>query len=448
LKRVHTHFERSNERGVVITLVAVFMLFVVGAMAVLAIDVVTFYTARSEAQLAADGAALAGARVLANSGMTSSTDATLASNAAALCSTVATQVARSNQIGGQTPTTANVTVTCNTTTQYNPTVSVQVQANVPTFFARIWGSTQVKVSAKAKAEAYNPSGLSSGPGNAAIPVATTCVKPWLLPNLDPSNTSTGPNDEIFDPTSGQIMPTGLLGWQTANVRRPAAGTYLTVACPGGNCGTLPQPTTPLAYYPGDPTTSFPPPSAASVTCSGSGGFTNPNYQLSVAGCMQTPISCNQQNVTIDTTPDANRNYETAVAVNCLTNTTFAGGGDSVDEVTYPGPYYYPFEFLSGADNPVVQSGALAADTDMFVSDSLVTVPVFNIPGTMTNQVNVIGFLQLFLNPEGQETRLFGGGQYEVHATVVNIVGCGTGASGTPVYGNGPSAVPVRLITPP
>jgi len=45
-------------------LVAVFMLFVVGAMAALAIDVVTLYTARSEAQLAADGAALAAARRL------------------------------------------------------------------------------------------------------------------------------------------------------------------------------------------------------------------------------------------------------------------------------------------------------------------------------------------------------------------------------------------------
>jgi len=61
---------RKNQQGVIITLVAVFMLFVIGAMAALSIDVVTLYTARSEAQLAADAAALAGARVLANSGAT------------------------------------------------------------------------------------------------------------------------------------------------------------------------------------------------------------------------------------------------------------------------------------------------------------------------------------------------------------------------------------------
>ena len=40
------------------------MLVVIGAMMALSIDVVTFYTARSEAQLAADASALAAARVL------------------------------------------------------------------------------------------------------------------------------------------------------------------------------------------------------------------------------------------------------------------------------------------------------------------------------------------------------------------------------------------------
>lgn len=71
LRRYRSRSRCKNERGVVIVLVAVFMLFVMGAMAALSIDVVTMYTARSEAQLAADAASLAGARVLANSGMTS-----------------------------------------------------------------------------------------------------------------------------------------------------------------------------------------------------------------------------------------------------------------------------------------------------------------------------------------------------------------------------------------
>ena len=76
LTKTRTSLRRSGnhgEQGIIIVLVAVFMLGAVGAMAALSIDVVTLYTARSEAQLAADAAALAGARVLANSGMTSDT---------------------------------------------------------------------------------------------------------------------------------------------------------------------------------------------------------------------------------------------------------------------------------------------------------------------------------------------------------------------------------------
>src|SRR5271163_4922086 len=88
---------RNDEGGVIIVLVAVVMLGVVGAMAALSIDVVTLYTARSEAQLAADGAALAGARALANSGATSDTTQSLMPSAWNLATTVALQVAQQNQ---------------------------------------------------------------------------------------------------------------------------------------------------------------------------------------------------------------------------------------------------------------------------------------------------------------------------------------------------------------
>src|SRR5580658_142698 len=101
----------KDERGVVITLVAVFMLCVVGAMAALSIDVVTIYTARSEAQLAADSAALAAARVIANSGATSDPTSTLLGTveaAAGPAQNVAVQVAEQNQVGGTYLTGANI----------------------------------------------------------------------------------------------------------------------------------------------------------------------------------------------------------------------------------------------------------------------------------------------------------------------------------------------------
>src|ERR1700690_1018029 len=132
--------QRKNERGVVIMLVAVFMLFVVGAMAALSIDLATIYTARSEAQLAADGAALAGARALANSGMTSDTTGGLTPGAEIIAAAVATQVAQQNSVGGRLLKATEVVVSFGGNPPTNPTVIVKVQrTDLPTFFARIWG---------------------------------------------------------------------------------------------------------------------------------------------------------------------------------------------------------------------------------------------------------------------------------------------------------------------
>ncbi len=130
-------------------LVAVVMLFVVGAMAALSIDVVTLYTARSEAQLVADAAALAGARVLANSGATSDTTGTLGLMALAepLASAVAIQVAQNSMVGGRYLVAGNGEVVVSFSgTPTNPRVTVRTQrTDLPTFFARIWGSQQVTV---------------------------------------------------------------------------------------------------------------------------------------------------------------------------------------------------------------------------------------------------------------------------------------------------------------
>ena len=428
-----------------IILVAVVMLFVVGAMAALSIDVVTIYATRSEAQLAADGAALAGARTLANSGMTSNpTDALLTSNAEILASEVATQVARSNTVGGRPLAAGEVLVTFPNGGSpgfgTNPHVTVAVQeTNVPTFFARIWGSSLVTVGASATAEAYNPSGANAlGVANPA-PVAPVCVKPWLLPNLDPT---TGGATTIFTPASGAITNAGLLGYNTLAV---ASRLHLSCGAPGTAKTTdcllpLPPPTA-WQYYPGDPDpASFPPPTQALPTCAPA--LTTP-YEESIAGCIQRPIACNSQ-VSIDTPPNNTRRTQTARAVNCLTHSG-ANKGDKVDTAAAPSP---PFQFLAGDDNPI----AGLAGSDVTVSDSLVTVPVFDV-GTgpafavPANPVTIVGFVQLFLNPDGLATPPFGPNRGYVNTTVINMAGCGAGFTGTPILGNGASPVAVRLITP-
>ncbi len=426
-----------------ILLVAVFMLFVVGAMAALAIDVVTLYGARSEAQLAADSAALAGARVLANSGMTSDTTGGLAPAAEALATTVAKQVATSNDVGGRNLKPTEVNVSFNDTAPSfatNPHVTVQVQrTDVPTFFARIWGSTQVTVGASATAEAYNPSPppAFATPGGGGPPVAPICVKPWLLPNIDP--TQTNPSNPIFNP-SGAISNPGLVGQSWPNATN-LKGLY--AGC--GDCsfsgGGITAPA-PGAYYPGDPT-YFPAPTQALPACSA--GFIKP-YQLAVAGCVQQPISCGSTAlVNIDVGAyGPTRDLDTVDAVKCLIHYNAPGDSDSIDLTATPVP---PFEFLGGNLNPV----AGAVGTDVLVSDSLVTIPVINYPpGTPFNPVQVIGFLQVFLNPQT------GGalppplpGPPQIPATIINMAGCGYSVTtAQPILGNGSSPVPVRLISPP
>jgi putative Flp pilus-assembly TadE/G-like protein len=442
---------RNDEQGIVIMLVAVVMLFVVGAMAALSIDVVTLYTARSEAQLVADGAALAGARVLANSGMTSASDSTVGVAAVPLATAVALQVAASNPVGGRNLNPAGVCpggeicVSINELASNfvaNPHVTVQVQrSDLPTFFARIWGRTTITVKASATAEAYNPSNVPGTSVNPKLPVAPMCVKPWLLPNMDPSGGTT-----IFSPTTGAITNPALLGWASPSGGGGGPTGRLRTACT--NCTQDSAPTA-WRYYPGttDPAGDFPAPSASSVVCPGCTGFTN--YQLSIAGCVQRPISCNST-VSIDATPYLSRDTpETRDAVNGLTHST-GNDGDSVDTSPAPPPTgSASFQFLAGEDNPVVLSGALSAGTDIMVSDSLVTVPVINVDSTTTlplvgfPSVQIIGFVQLFLNPTGAKaaTGL-------IRTRIINLVGCGITITGQPILGNGASPVAVRLISPP
>jgi hypothetical protein len=166
------------------------------------------------------------------------------------------------------------------------------------------------------------------------------------------------------------------------------------------------------------------------------------YQESIAGCIQTPIACNSQ-AFIDTSSNPTRNAETADAVTCLTHTQ-NNDGDQYDNAGGAGP---PFQFIAGSDNPVPG----IAGNNVMVSDSLVTVPVFDVaagatPPTPPNPVTIIGFLQLFLNPAGNATT--NGAAGSMRTKVINLVGCGTNPIGPqPILGNGASPVAVRLISP-
>jgi Flp pilus assembly protein TadG len=444
---------RRGDSGFIITLVAVFLLFVVGAMAALSIDVVTFYTARSEAQLAADAAALAGARVLANSGATSWSNSDMLTRAQDSAKQLAQRVAESNSVAGQPVAAVNVWFNGQGNSPCslglvvsNPCVTVTINTTVPVFFARIWGSTQVTIFATATAEAFNPSGLASGTSTGEyVPIGPSCVKPLLIPNLDPNPAY--PGNPIFDTATGAIKDVNLLGMQFPNSSNTTPGLY--AACgPNGTASCSAAGATPKTwqYFVGDQLKSFPAPAKALPSCT-----VNP-FQAGIAGCVETPIVCGAppaSQVYLDTTSDGTLDQQAAAAVDCLTHTSNGTGGDTMSPSLQPPA---AFEFTAGAENPLVVAGTLlVSDSQIFVSDSLVTVPVFDSSlGTVSsgNPVTVIGFLQLFLQPAGTSVESGGSSPLQIQSEIVNMVGCGTNANGNPVYGNGATAVPVRLITPP
>ena len=100
----------------------------------------------------------------------------------------------------------------------------------------------------------------------------------------------------------------------------------------------------------------------------------------------------------------------------------------------------PFQLHAGGNNPFVgpnSSTNIQVNDVISTSDSIVTVPLYDgSPVTGASTVTVVGYLQLFIN--GVSTN---GG---MNATILNVIGCGSSPSGSPVLGSG-APIPVRLI---
>jgi hypothetical protein len=438
----------ERESGFTLLLVAVAMVAII-AMAALAIDLVTLYLAREEAQRSADAGAIAGARILSLSGVTgdpdnnpiSGTTTTPWTPACTLAQQVAQAAAQQDGVDSASPV-PTVTFSyngvaysdCNigsgTAFGLNPQVQVQVVRNsLPTLFSRIWGTASNTVSATATAEAYNSS--ESGnytPSGDIVPVAPRCVKPWVIPNTDPR----GSGSQIVSTHRGRIVNAGIN--ETGSSNGIIGETFsLTNPCGGfGNCQKLGNGTTtasPGSYAPALILTS-PAPTAVPSCATGS------DFQEAVGGCdVATQYQCGtpngaQLNYTINPASDIQ------TAVNCLIR---AGAGyDTLNNATFP------FQIVAGPGNPYVSTGQPVTS-----STSIVTLPIFNSTGNWPNaggnnqpQITIIGFLQVFIASPPDS----GGNMASV--TVLNVSGCGDGNDATASYWiNGSSPVPIRLITP-
>jgi Flp pilus assembly protein TadG len=437
--RVNTA-HRKNERGITIVLVAFSLLALLG-MAALAIDVSTLYVAHGEAQRATDAAALAGARMFAASGYTSvSTPAPSTPAAADVCQTSATPgadaaanrqaeaTAAQNLVAGQPA--AVQSIVCNTTAA-NPQITVTVQRTaLPTFFGRIWGGVANSVTASAIAEAYNPSGSTA-------PVQVQGVKPWLIPDCDPTNAPPGDcaaGGYFVSPIDGSIQNNGSFIGKTITLTDVGIGTpNVNTPTPGA-----------LSYYratvpirPPEPVC----PSTSAISCAQVG---SDDYHDNIACSSTSQFSCGQtvgagQTVFVaGGTPAL-----TDQATQCLIHASGQGLGLGQDVLTIPSGA--PPVIIAGGDNN--PNPSLQGLTSISRSDSVVTVPIYHSVinvnlcpgGVCTGTGTIIGFLQLGITQDAA-----GGGN--VQGVITNVSGCNPGAlAATPVVGGGVSPVPVRLI---
>ncbi|HTC79176.1 MAG TPA: pilus assembly protein TadG-related protein [Terriglobales bacterium] len=448
IRRRKHQLPRNNERGVTMLLVVVAMLSMLGVIA-LAIDVITLYSARSETQRAADAAAIAAAKMLVDMGVTTDPTATVPTAAQIDAATRAAQgVATKGVIAGQSIQTADVTLTFPgaSTAAFivNPRVTVTVQnTNLPTFFSRIWSRAALTVRASATAEGFNPSNSATITGTTAVPIMPRCVKPFIVPNCDPlhgGGSGCGPTvGTLFDPATGAITspgvaPGGIIGegFDLFSNCGPGPGGCtpgLPDASPGGGGPAL-------HYYPA----VMPAATRACPLCAG-----GTNFEEEIGCCNPTPISCGTtvtlpavNQLSVDTTvyPEGGGGPAQS-GVECLIHQT---GGSGMDNLLSGPPLTYPLQIEVGNGHPL-NGSVLAANDLVTTSDSLVMVPVYDGVATPGASVNIIGFLQVFID------RAFpaGGGPKagEFHVTVVNVLGCGSSATGTAVAST--SAVPVRLI---
>lgn len=399
-----------KESGQTLILVAVALVSLLG-MAALAIDVTTLYVAKGELQRAADAAAVAAAKTFVDSGVTSLNPGDPAyATRQTLAQTMATQVINAalaqNNVSGAAP--ALVAATPDLTRPGNPQISVTLQrTNLPTFFARIWGTKLATVTATAVAEAYNP-------GNAAAgypPIAPKCVKPLLIANQDPTT-----GTPFVNTATGAPVATNVIGEAATLAPCPSA------ACPqvAGNLQFLPA-----LVNPGTanlcPGACSPPASdyETSIDCCDSA---NPPATQYVCG---TPAPAPPVNVNVALV-NPQLSAETNNGLQCVTNHPSPDTLDPAD-----------LQVGTGAAKITAGSGPQVGNF-VTTSRAIVTFPI--IDSLSTTPLHVVGFLQVFVDPVTPNAIT----STPVH--ILNVVGCGNSpGAGPPVLGGGYSPIPVRLI---
>ncbi|HUR37729.1 MAG TPA: pilus assembly protein TadG-related protein [Terriglobales bacterium] len=368
-----TNIRRHSERGFSVPMVAIF-LFVLLAMAALAIDMGMLYTARNSAQSAADAAALAGAFTFMNPAAAQPDNATIA----------AINAAAANGVLGQSVVITAADVNVDTA---NRRVTVTVprtgDQGVSTYFARALGTSKADVIAQATAEC------------STVGTGSRCLKPIYIPNTILS--ALAPASAC---SSGQVLfdsSHSLTSWGQAQM-----GQLRNIRPSNPQNALLPSQFYSLDF--------------------GSGADT---YRCSLGQCL---TDCD-----IDTTVvRCGESYP--LKTGNMVGPTRQGVGD----LTGPTP-----------DAWVASGQYRQEDGNLYdTSRQLVIAPVWDnctqsvSPGYHGQQVQVIGFVQLFID---------GMSGSNVQAHFVSPIACaegGAGEAGNTGANTGPYGVPIRLVQAP
>ena len=436
---------RNRQAGVTLYIVAG-LLVIVLAVSALAIDLVSFYVGRNEAQRAADAGALAGAQLFAVQGCTNGTGGCVAGGPQeALARTQAVTMASQNPVFGQAPSSGTVTTTFSYPTPMEPQITCTVHRDsasgnaIPTMFAKVFGVTTVDVSASATAEAFNPSGSN-------VSVGTQCLKPFLVPNCDPSHlvAGTSPVANTACPTAsnvactsastncqsyffypaGAVNPGAIVNPGNYNASNPAAGGVV------GAPWALHTQAVPSQWY-----------------LLGYTGNSGAQLRAFLSSCAPSIIACH---ATLNTAV-GQKVGPTDQGVNAFINANGDGlnqGQDSICSPTSsPACATPPFPITGGANNP---NPNLVGQTFFGGgSPSLASVAVFSgldingqplQPGGST--VTVLGYMTMFFTQANHT-----GNDDEIDGVILSIGGCGTtnNSGGPPIISTGGSPIPIRLI---
>lgn len=464
--------ERSKESGVSIIIIAAAMIFILG-MAGLGIDLASFYVARSEAQRAADAAALAGAQSFVNGGCVVGPSGSGIGPCEAIAKQQAEAVGNKNLVQGVSPDIQDGDITFPNTSSADPQIQVVAGRGtydgidhgnaMPTFFMKIFGVTKASVSAKAIAEAFNPSGSTKTIGSA-------CVKPWMFPNCDQFNQEpTGSTDpDCLDNAGPFVVPDGNGGFKVArpqNYPNGAIGEPFVVK-PGSPSGAAAPGQYYVAYLPSSSAIPSECPSCATTVTSGGSG-SGALYRANVECCSTNEVYCGENlelNTTLQSSP-GNMVGPSYQGVNCLIHQddiygSYTCGQDYIQGLTdnctdpslsqgaagLPLLPSIPPQIMPGGNNPNDPSGTSPIPQN--ASDSVIVSPIYNgVIQSGQNSVPIAGFVTLFLRDVDKSQ------QSTVYAYVLGISACGggettsggTGGSGGTVTSTYGTSVPVRLI---